>query len=341
MANLKDIAKIAGLDCSTVSRALKHHPKINPRTIKRVESIALDLGYLTPSQKRFELSNSKILSNKRLNICLLFPYNFVEYKYTSLDLLMIDVLEKKMQARNGILYATRLNINGDLPSYFKEIGLDGIIVKSAVIPPKKTCPRLYELPVVSVFGFHTPPDKMGWVTDDSKLAIEKFWREIVIQNKICDILFIYDKYHDHQNTKDKWMYLQIMNDIGIATLSKLDHSVLDEDRLMRDIMNFINSSKHIPILYFCRESGNELRLAENILRQNHYAHKRPEILIETYSRNTSDASYVNWLDLKGAEIIENSLDIVLNCHIKSSSKMLIAPELILKRRSMSMPNCLS
>jgi LacI family transcriptional regulator/LacI family repressor for deo operon, udp, cdd, tsx, nupC, and nupG len=48
MVTIKDIARIAGVSHTTVSRALKNNPAISPGTTRRIQRIASELGY-TPS----------------------------------------------------------------------------------------------------------------------------------------------------------------------------------------------------------------------------------------------------------------------------------------------------
>ncbi len=49
---IKDIAKIAGVSHSTVSRALREHPGISQGTVERIKKIASDLGYVPSAVAR-------------------------------------------------------------------------------------------------------------------------------------------------------------------------------------------------------------------------------------------------------------------------------------------------
>ncbi len=51
-ASIKDIARIAGVAHSTVSRALRNSPLINPETVQRIQRIAGEAGYRTSAAAR-------------------------------------------------------------------------------------------------------------------------------------------------------------------------------------------------------------------------------------------------------------------------------------------------
>jgi LacI family transcriptional regulator len=42
---LKQIAKLAGVSCSTVSRVINNRPGVSPSTRERVQKIVLECGY--------------------------------------------------------------------------------------------------------------------------------------------------------------------------------------------------------------------------------------------------------------------------------------------------------
>jgi len=51
LANVRQIAKLAGVSPTTVSLALHHHPRISEETCKRIQDIAQSLNYVTPDSK--------------------------------------------------------------------------------------------------------------------------------------------------------------------------------------------------------------------------------------------------------------------------------------------------
>jgi len=59
---IKDIARVAGVSHTTVSRALHNHPAITPRTTQRIQTIAVQLGYLPSAVARgLKTSRSRTL----------------------------------------------------------------------------------------------------------------------------------------------------------------------------------------------------------------------------------------------------------------------------------------
>jgi DNA-binding LacI/PurR family transcriptional regulator len=59
---IKDIARLAGVSHTTVSRALRNHPAIAPETVKRIREIASQQGYMVSAAARsLKTSRSQIL----------------------------------------------------------------------------------------------------------------------------------------------------------------------------------------------------------------------------------------------------------------------------------------
>lgn len=70
MVTIKDVAERAGVNASTVSRALKNSSAISQKTKERVRKAMLDLGYIpnVAAQmlaSRLRSSNQKTLKHKR------------------------------------------------------------------------------------------------------------------------------------------------------------------------------------------------------------------------------------------------------------------------------------
>jgi len=59
---LKDIAKVAGVSCATVSRALSNHPDINEETKKRIRKISQEMNYIpNPSARSLKGKNTNMI----------------------------------------------------------------------------------------------------------------------------------------------------------------------------------------------------------------------------------------------------------------------------------------
>lgn len=85
---IKDIAKIAGVNHSTVSRSLNDKPGVSESTRKKIKKIALDLGFEFNSNAR-GLSSS----NKTETIGVIFPENYDE----AVAGLFLNIMMKRMQ----------------------------------------------------------------------------------------------------------------------------------------------------------------------------------------------------------------------------------------------------
>jgi LacI family transcriptional regulator, galactose operon repressor len=64
---LKNIAAICGVDISTVSRALRDDPKVQPLTRKKIQQQASELGYVP------NLAARNLVSGKTLNLWMIIP----------------------------------------------------------------------------------------------------------------------------------------------------------------------------------------------------------------------------------------------------------------------------
>jgi hypothetical protein len=74
IATLRDVAKVAGVATSTVSRALNGHPDIDAKTQKRIVRLARELNYRPHSRARQLVNQSTetvgfILSNRSTASC--------------------------------------------------------------------------------------------------------------------------------------------------------------------------------------------------------------------------------------------------------------------------------
>lgn len=80
MATSKDVARLAGVSHTTVSRAFRKDPKVKPETYERIMKISEELGY-TPNQVASNLRSQK---TKTVGLIISFGFNpfFLEITHT-------------------------------------------------------------------------------------------------------------------------------------------------------------------------------------------------------------------------------------------------------------------
>ena len=120
MVTIKDIAKIAGVSHTTVSRALNDSPLIKPDTKKRIAAIAASLNYI-PNV------NAKSLVNQKSYIIGLYFSNLTE---GTSDSFVVDVI-KGINATLPSGYSLAVNDVPNMDQPFEDLHrMDGAIVMS-------------------------------------------------------------------------------------------------------------------------------------------------------------------------------------------------------------------
>ena len=139
MTTIKDVAKIAGVSISVVSKAFNNYPDINEKTRQRIFAIAKELNY-TPNIVAKNLSSKKqmtiglitsgVLNNneKDNNAFDIFKgvYTAAEESQYELSIFLIDSLKQKQ--KSYAQYCRERNIGGAIlqgirtdDSYYKEL----------------------------------------------------------------------------------------------------------------------------------------------------------------------------------------------------------------------------
>ncbi len=141
---IKDIAKVAGVSHTTVSRALHNHPAISPGTIQRIQAIAAELGY-TPSAMARGLKNRR---SQALGVIL----NYLDDPFFSR---VLEGIEDVLQPEGYSLFvaASRQDVDRERAIVRAMLGrrVDGVILCAPpLLPGHGQRFREYGLPLVVV-----------------------------------------------------------------------------------------------------------------------------------------------------------------------------------------------
>lgn len=127
MATIKDIAKVAGVNVSTVSRALNGSSEVGEDTRKKIEAIAKELGY-TPDY------SAKAMVGKGTRLVGMIVPEISSNYYAGL----VNQVERELNGRGYtlIIAATDFNEHRELQSLetFQSRRVDGILFSSNISP---------------------------------------------------------------------------------------------------------------------------------------------------------------------------------------------------------------
>lgn len=153
---LLDIAKIAGVSKSTVSKVLNRPGCLSPETVRQVEKAMREMKF-TPRANRKRRQKVDFSSCRLENVALLFPDPNAASMKTSLSGRLIhginDVLFKKQI--NFLL--THYEGENLLPSCIRNRMVDGVIIRGGVCS-KELINTIAHLPAVCAFHAPIPSD---------------------------------------------------------------------------------------------------------------------------------------------------------------------------------------
>ncbi len=330
MPTLEDIAKITGLAASTVSRALRGDVKIAPDTVEAVQRAALKIGYRTPAQKRLDQERQQVAARPKKDeptVCLLLPYPFQEYNYTQLDLLMIDTAEHLLQEIDGVLYTTRLTADGKLPGWLVERGVDAVVMKSYAMPSVEDCPLLYNVPLVSVFGFTPPKSPASWVTSDAHRGIQDVWKRVVVP-KQCTEAILVGSIWENQEMHEKAAFLK-----GFCERENREYSEhrFDHDASLDAVSGLaavVRGKKNKPLIYAARTSEADIKRALQLPEFGIRPGIDAEIVVELYDCHPELNPDYHWLDLRGRDLVRSAVNYALHPGSRTQSRIQLPPRLI-------------
>jgi len=151
-ATLKDVAELAGVSRSAVSRTFTDGASVSAKTRRKVEKAALELGY-RPNYL------ARSLTTRRTSLIGLVSNNF----HNPIFLEVFDQFTRKLQESG--LRPLLVNLSDELdPEHsvqmLRQYSVDGVVVASSTLPPSFS--KAFKdagVPVVNSFGrYSTAPD---------------------------------------------------------------------------------------------------------------------------------------------------------------------------------------
>ncbi len=329
MPTLDDIAKITGLAASTVSRALRGDVKIAPDTVEAVQHAALKIGYRTPARKRLDQERQQVAARPKdaPTVCLLLPYPFQEYNYTQLDLLMIDTAEHLLQELDGVLYVTRLTMDGKLPGWLVERGVDAVVMKSYHMPSVEDCPLLYNVPVVSVFGFYPPKSPASWVTSDAHRGLQDVWDEVV-GPKECSEVILAGNHWTNREMQEKAAFLKGFCERENRAYSEYCFEQDDQLKAVSALADSVRKMNGKPLIYVARTSGMDIECALELTEHGIRPGIDAEVVVEAYDCQPEQNPDYHWLDLRGRDLVRSAVHYALHPGNRTQSRIQLPPRLI-------------
>ncbi len=155
---LKDIAKIAGVSESTVSRCLNDNPLVSKKTMARIKKIAEKENF------QFNVNARNLASKNTKRIGIIFPNGFYKFNsrdfFSSLEEHLIKAVEEK--GYEAIVYT--LNSRNKLKSNIKKITngreVDGLLISCREIP-MEDIETIKKNSIPHTFVYYKPANYVG------------------------------------------------------------------------------------------------------------------------------------------------------------------------------------
>ncbi|WP_134685991.1 LacI family DNA-binding transcriptional regulator [Brevibacillus migulae] len=135
---IKDVARIAGVSPSTVSRVLSNHPKISPATVRKVREAMVELGYHP------NIMAKSLVSKSTQTIGLVLPRSVEEFLNPFFSEVMRGIFAFANQAQYDVLMSAANSRQEELEAMNRMIlgrRVDGIIMMA----PRKKDPVIEQL----------------------------------------------------------------------------------------------------------------------------------------------------------------------------------------------------
>ena len=163
-----DIAKLANVGKSTVSRVLTDPDTVSPKTRDKILEVMRELNFRPRRDKRRDAKN-RINQVKPLVIAMLFPHGSHSHFSSPMNMQMLVGAEKVLTANKGLLVTMHMDAEGELPYALQNGDVDGVILRRQ--HEQRTYDRLVDWPSVSLYYDYDREKRRDHVqADDLKIG---------------------------------------------------------------------------------------------------------------------------------------------------------------------------
>jgi len=165
---IKDIARLAGVSYSTVSKALNDSPLVKPETKQRIVELAAQLGYQP------NMAAQSLVSRRSMTVGVLLP----SFERTALSALVSRIHHEL--ARYGYNVILSILEPSAAVKLFQRLHVDGMVVFEDITPEAQHIEAVTtDIPVVSIGPSHIVSTKFALVDVHRKQAIRTAVRYLI------------------------------------------------------------------------------------------------------------------------------------------------------------------
>jgi LacI family transcriptional regulator len=159
---IKDIAKIAGVSYSTVSKALNNSPLVRPDTKQRVVEVAQQLGY----EPNFMAKS--LVQRRSMTVGIILP---------SIERVALSALVERIHealAQRGYDVMLSILTLSEAVRLFQRLKVDGIVVFEEISPEERLSPPVEtSIPIVAIGSSHIRGTRYAMVDVKRREAIKQ------------------------------------------------------------------------------------------------------------------------------------------------------------------------
>lgn len=156
MATIKDIAKIVGVSCTTVSNVIHGKPgRVSADTIIKINNAIEELGYVPNMSARSLVSNSSKVIGVINHVVTRDNSNFMEDPFHSI---FIGSIESTLRENGYYLMLRTVKNNNDLNFFLRNWNLDGLILNGVYEDDFYNTLTKINIPIVLIDSYVSNPN---------------------------------------------------------------------------------------------------------------------------------------------------------------------------------------